>query len=213
MPPGLKDIFFAKKKESAGMGMGKMAGYLEADHATEMYKNLAQKLEKEKGWKVIPLEQLISNPAYAQVYKSKTEGWQNRPFTDDKSEMFHAKGVLDTFAIQTLDPAALQKLKLDLKVDAVVSARLDVRLNSNGALASLVGAGEYKPSASMFFNVKDLKDDKYVWMDSNVQGEEVKEGSHNFLGLTEESKLNKLVIEAANSTYDQLFENYKKAKQ
>lgn len=211
IPPGLKDIFTAGRQKN-DKSFGKVAGWTEAEHATEMYKNLATKLQKEKSWQVIPLEQMVANPAYIQAFKSKTEGLQNRPITDERTEMFHAKGVLDSFAIRTLDDEILQKLKQDLKVDAIVTASLTVHLNNNSALASLVGAGEYKPSATMYFDVKDLKDNKSIWMDTNAKGEEVKEGSRNFLGLTEESKLNKLVIEASNSAYNQLFENYKNAK-
>jgi hypothetical protein len=205
--PGLTDLFRGKTKDAQFAKIQNAA-----THATEMYKNLVARLEKEQGWKVLKIDQLASHPAYKEVYKTKTEGWQGRPMIDGKTELFQAQGILDTFAIHSAEKPLLEKLKKDLKVDAIVIANLNVRLNNTASLASLVGVAEYKPNVNMSFVVNDLLQDEAAWFDYDVKGPQIEQGSKNFLGMTEESKITQLVIQASDLAYTQLFENKRNAK-
>src|SRR6185437_617958 len=63
-------------------------GRSESDHVTSVYQDLAGKVEKETEWKVLSADQLRQAAAYRKFFKSKTEGFQNRPMINNRFNLF-----------------------------------------------------------------------------------------------------------------------------
>ena len=170
----------------------------EAAHLEAVYRDVAQKLERQTGWKVVPLADLKRNAGYQKYFKEKTEGFQNRPIVNDRYNLYGAPGVVDSFAILTTKPERVKEIATDLKVDAVAYVTFKVDLNNDSMLASLVGEGEFRPSASTSLFVVDARTGEKIYM-ASAAGPKVEKGAQNTLGVANEELLNRLTAQATAS--------------
>lgn len=175
----------------------------EAPHAADVYKDLAAKIEKQTGWKVLSQESVRANASYTKLFKDKTEGFQNRPMINNRFVVLSPSGILDSFAIQTTKPDRLQQLAKDLKVDALIYATSTVNLNNNSVIMSMVGKGEFKPSANTSVFVIDARTGEKIFMNS-AEGPKVAQGERNTLGMADDQKLNLLAKQATAMSMDEV---------
>lgn len=180
----------------------------EGAHLEGIYKDVAKKIEQRTGWKVIPLADLKRNAAYQKYFKDKTEGFQNRPMINDRYNLYGAPGVVDSFAVMTTKPERLKEIAADLKVDAVAYATFKVDLNNDSMLASMVGAGEFRPSASTSLFVLDGRTGEKLYM-ASANGPKVEKGERNTLGVANEDGLNRLTAQATGMATDLVIEDLK----
>jgi len=173
----------------------------EGAHLEDIYKDTAKKIEQRTGWKVVPLADLKKNAAYQKYFKEKTEGFQNRPIINDRYNLYGAPGVVDSFAVMTTKPERLKEIAADLKVDAVAYATFTVDLNNDSLLASMVGAGEFRPSASTSLFVLDGRTGEKIYM-ASAKGPQVEKGERNTLGVANEANLNRLTAQATGMATD-----------
>ncbi|MEK7356477.1 MAG: hypothetical protein AAB250_08510 [Bdellovibrionota bacterium] len=176
-----------------------------SEHVAGVYQDLAQKLTAKTGWKVMKLDDLRKHPAYVAFFKEKTEGMQNRPIINDRFVLYSAPNVIDTFAIMTTPQERLANLAKDLGVDTIVYAPITVELNNSSMLASLVGKGEFRPSAKLSVVAIDATSgEKIYWQ--QVEGPKVEKGARNVVGMAPEEQLNQLAREASALSMDQAIE-------
>jgi hypothetical protein len=207
-PVSKGDLFKVLTKQKVGTE-ATVKGRAEAVHVEKMYAALRQKLEKENHWKILTQEQVVKNPAYQELFKAKTEGWQNRPIAGDDYSLMQAPGVLDTFALYTTPPEKLKALQEALGVDALLIVGVKVMLNLDSALGAMVGQGKFNPLAITSLQMKDGRTNDRIWFDSNAKGQPVQNDEKNFMGMADQDKLNQMAVLAAESSYDQLLVNYK----
>ncbi len=174
-----------------------------AIHLNSVYNDIAEKVSRKTGWKVISLSELQANEVYAKDFKDKTEGFQTRPFINERFNLFTADGVLDTFPIQNLNADALRALAQSLRVDALIIAKSVVRLNNSSMIASLVGKGEFHPSSSTTLTVLDGTTGEKIFLKS-ADGPEVENGEKNFIGMAAETRINEMAQKATASSVDLL---------
>lgn len=184
-------------------------GREESPHIAKMYDLLRQKLETENHWQIMSQESLRNNKAYQEYFRSKTEGFQNRPLINDRYTLYQPLGVLDSFALYTTEPEKLKKLQADLGVDALLIVGVQVHLNNSSMIASLVGQGKFSPYAETGITLLDAKNNVKIWFDGNAKGEPVENNEKNFMGMASQEKLNSMAIMAAESSYNKLLSNYK----
>jgi len=173
----------------------------EAQHAELVYNDLRAKVEQGTGWKVVTLAELAKSPAYAKFFKEKTEGLQNRPLINNRYDLFAPKGILDSWALMTTKTERLKELANELKVDAVIYATSTVNLNNSSMLASMVGKGEFRPSANVSLFVADARTGEKIFM-ASVEGPKVDKGAKNAVGMADVDQLNMLAHQATGMSLD-----------
>ncbi len=170
-------------------------------HMTSVYNDIAEKISRKTGWKVIPLDNVEASKIYAQTFKEKTEGLQSRPFINERFTLFTVPALLDTFAVQNLKADTLKALAQDLRVDAVIVAKSIVRLNNSSMWASIVGQGQFHPSSSITLSVLDSQNAEKIFVES-ADGPELKSGEKNFVGMASDTRVNEMAQEATGLATD-----------
>lgn len=178
---------------------------VDSPDAVRAFDEFAQQLKTHFGWQVIPAKEMKANAKYIEIFKSKTEGFQNRPMVNKSFDLLTVAGVLDSFAILTLPKEIQKELQQALRVDSVVFVTLKGNLNNNSFLASMVGKGEFKPFVVTNVQVTDALRDHKVWVE-NVQGPEVAQGEKNTLGMTDAASLGNTYFQASKLSFESLFE-------
>jgi hypothetical protein len=181
----------------------------ESAHVDPMLTNLQKSLGKDLQWVVIPAGDVKKNSRYQDLYKKKTQGFQNRPAVAERYDSFRAPGVLDSWAILTTEKEVLQAIAQDLKVDALVVGTAQVHLNNSSLLASLVGKGEYKPSADFSLILIQSQSGDHIFT-ASIQGPKIDEVEKNTLGLADEAKLNKLAQTAVDLSIEKMMKEIPK---
>lgn len=207
-PVETEDLFKALTHQDTS-SKAELKGRMDAPHVAKMYDILVAKLESENKWSVMQQDLLKKNRAYQDFYKTKTEGWQNRPLVNDRYNLLQPEGILDSFAVMTTKPEIRKQLQQDLGVDAVLYVSIRVDLNNSSALASMVGQGTFSPSATTNLTLVNAKNDIKIWFDSSATGEKIASSDKNFMGMANQDKLNQLAIRAVESSYVTLLTNYK----
>ncbi|MES2964288.1 MAG: hypothetical protein V4760_10385 [Bdellovibrionota bacterium] len=175
-----------------------------SEHVANAYQDLTAKLAKKTGWKVMKLDELRKNPAYAAFYKEKTDGFHQAPIIDGRFDLYQAPEVLTSFAVMTTPHERLAKLAQDLGVDTIVYAATTVEVNS-GMLASLVGLGKIHPKGKASIYAVDARSgEKIYWQ--QAEGPEVEGGASNVAGMGSQEQLNQLAREASALSMDQALE-------
>jgi len=205
MPPEM-ELKFGRDAEPHA----KISTMRESEHANEIYSELARRLKKELKWSVADRKSLANTVAYVAVYNGATQGWQNRPMLAHNVTCFGAGGIADSWPIERMSPEERLALMRALNVDALATARITIHLENAGGLKKLVGAGEFKPQATMSFQVYDrATPGEAVWKDLWAVGETVDQGVSHILGITDVNKVNKLAVTAAERSFDKLVSNVK----
>lgn len=168
-----------------------MRGRTESEHVNSVYLDLAQKMAKDTGWKLLSENQVRESAAYKEFFKSKTDGLQARPAINNRYNYYQAPGILDTFAILTAEKEKLTALAKAMNVDALIFASSTVNLNNDSFLASMVGKGEFHPSSSSTVFIIDGRTGEKIFM-SSAEGPKLEQGEKNALGMASEDNLNNL---------------------
>lgn len=195
-----------KSENKADVAMGQ-----DSAHLISIYNDLRTQIEKETSWKVLTLEQLANNPIYTALYKEKTDGFQFRPQINNKYELLQAPKVLDTFALRTTKEESLEALEKALGVDALLIVKVNVNIYKGGfiyAMKSLFGQAELEPQASTNLTLMQARTKSTLWNEASAQGEAVKSNEKTFLGLAEDQVVQRLSVQAAQSSFVTLFKQY-----
>lgn len=202
------DLFKALTHQDTS-SKAEIKGRTETPHVVKMYDILRAKFESQNHWQVLSQEMLRTNAGYQEYFKSKTDGWQNRPMINDRFTLMQPTGIVDSFAIYTTKPERLKQLQKELGVDALLVVGIRVELNNNSKFASLVGQGKFNPFAVTSLMLIDAEKNTKIWVDGSVKGDPVENNDKNFLGLANQDKLNQLAVLAAESSYGKLLASYK----
>jgi hypothetical protein len=176
--------------------------------AEVVYSEFAKQVWDKTKWTVIPLKDIRSRAAYQKVFKSKTEGFQNRPIVHDRFDLLNVPGLLDSFAINTLPAETLKELQADLGVDAIVAVTVEMHLNNNSVFMSMIGQGKMSPFAQATIFMQDARNGERLWLQT-VKGEEIEMGEKNLMGMANEAKLNQTYNLAAKSSFEALLKETK----
>jgi len=202
------DVFKALTHQDTS-SQAEVKGRMEAAHVAKMYDLLRKKLETENHWQIMPQDSLKNNKAYQAYYKSKTDGWQNRPIINDRYNLMQPEGIVDSFAVMTTEADKRKQLQQDLGVDAILYVDIRVDLNNDSKLASLIGKGTYNPLATTSLTMINATNDTKIWFDGAAKGEPAENNEKNFLGMADQEKLNQLAVRAAESSYVALMTKYR----
>lgn len=173
----------------SAMGMSQQ----KSAHVERLYNELQRALAINLKWKVIDKNTMTSNPGFKAAYEKTMKGWQNKMLAGAGSVQFTTKDALDYDSPRILDFEGREKLIRDLKVDAIVAAKVHVSLGGT----SIMGFGPRKPVSVLSFAVYKKGIEKPVWFDGNVKG---KEGAS--VGATALWSVEKLQNEAVESAID-----------
>lgn len=187
--------------KGAGAATTKLS--VESAHLSPVLEDLHSQLGRGQSWRVLPLSQVKASKQYQNLYRDKTEGFQNRPSVPDRYDPYRAPGFLDSWAIQTSSPEQLRALAQELRVDALVVASATVHLNNSSLFSSLVGKGEYKPKADLTMILIQVPSGDRIFT-ATVQGPESEAGEKNTLGMADDAKLNKLVQVATSRSIEKM---------
>ncbi|RYZ89618.1 MAG: hypothetical protein EOP06_09085 [Proteobacteria bacterium] len=181
----------------------------ESAHVDPMLANFQQRLEKNLKWVVVPISDVRKNALYKDLYKKKTEGMQNRPAVEERYDPFRAPGIIDFWGVMTTEKETLQALAKELRVDALIIGSTKVHLNNSSMMASLVGKGEYKPSADFTMVVIQgpTADKIFTKM---VEGPQSELGEKNTAGMADNAKLNALAQIATASSIEKMMKEVPK---
>lgn len=211
MPKGVS-LFNVGDSDNSAFNRGAPSIASGAAHSTEMYELLQNKLRNLLKWNIMDRKVLTQNPKYAALFDKKMKGFQNRIVRGPNIKVFGADNVIETFPFQTMSAEEKMQVAKDLNVDAIVVATLNVKLERGGGLKNLVGAGDYRPRATLQFYVYDKTNPDPVWADWNAVGAELDGGAEHVMGITRQDDLNQKVIQAADYAYERLIEHFKNAK-
>lgn len=196
---GVDLVSIALKQSSANQSVAGVR--VESLHVKAVYEDIAEKVSKKTGWKVVGFDNMKANATYNKYFKAKTEGFQLRPMINERFVLYAAPGVLDAFAIQSLKTEDLQALAKALKVDALIVATSVVNLNNSSIFSSLVGKGEFHPSSATNFYVYDGTNGEKIFF-KRAEGPEIKEGERNIVGMASESHLDEMARQATDLSVD-----------
>lgn len=195
------DVTEPRPKELAlNLGSGNVEGdramgmsQQKSAHVERLYNELQRAIAINLKWKVIDKGTMTSNPGFKAAYEKTMKGWQNKMPAGAGSVQFTTKDTLDYDSPRILDFAGREKLIQDLKVDAIIAAKVHVSL----AGTSIMGFGPRKPFSVLSFAVYKKGIEKPVWFDGNVEG---KKGAS--VGATALWSVEKLQNEAVESAID-----------
>jgi hypothetical protein len=193
-------------KTSSGPGVGTRN---DQEHVAEAYDMIVAKLAAEKGFQVVQRADLVSNPAYAALFKKRTEGLTSKSLVPDRYTLYSAPKVLDSFDVSTLTPEEKSNLQSALKVDAIIVVKSIVDLNFSGLWASLIGQATMSPAATSTVSMVDCRTGEEIWSDNHAVGEPVENSEKSFLGMAEDKKVNALAKQAVANSLDSAFQRIK----
>ncbi|MBY0469782.1 hypothetical protein K2X30_01350 [bacterium] len=209
VPPGLEGLFGSSPKPDTPFAQTKVLGFAEErDHSSRMYSELEKQLQKELKWQIKDRRAVADQAIYKKLFEKNTQGLQNRPIVNENIQIYGTTGILDAWPIQRMSSSERQQLCKDLGVDAIVVADINVAVRNGGGLKKLIGAGDFKPQATLVFSVYTADRNEPVWQDSAARGEE-EEGTGHMLGITNQKALDQKTVLAAQSAYQKLFARFK----
>jgi hypothetical protein len=179
-----------------------------------IYRDLGKSLTKKLGWKTLEKEALEKNAYYQDFYQRTMKGIQNRPPVNEKIDCYTAKAITDSWPIEIMKFEDRKKLLEKLKVQGLIVASYEVKLENKGGLKKLVGAGDYHPKATLRFQLFDATQEKPIWADYSAVGKTLEQGTaHVFGGVTDQTGLLNQSVVAANYATEKLIENFREQKQ
>jgi hypothetical protein len=154
--------------------------------AKELYGDLQQTL-KSKGWEVLPLEKVVSNPHYISLHAKKKPG-----LLEKSPNHFHKPGII-TQLIRPINPpylfTAVERTDLAkaLGVDSLVIARVSFYTEKNDYLGLGIASTYLKPVLA--FDMYNSTSDKEIWFDRGFSGPRSEESLGKVSGLEDEEKI------------------------
>jgi hypothetical protein len=172
--------------------------YLAANdaHTDKMYQDLVAGFGNEMKWKMLPLDQMQSNPTYIHDYQATMEGFQNKMPLPKGQKQFLVSKVLDWDGPRILGAQNRDDLMRALGVDALIVARVEVVLHGT----SIMGIGARHPQANVSFQVYTLGHPNPVWYDGRIQGDESEESVGN-TGAFDPDMLKRLAVKSADTAF------------
>ncbi len=168
-------------------------------HADEIYKVLLTSLNTNLQWQVLNSEKMKSNPDYVRIFNKTMKGMHNKMPVAQEHVQFVAAKVMDVDSIRILDIQERELLYNSLRVDAIVTARINVDFSGT----SIMGFGSRKPQAHLTFTVYTRGQDKPIWFEADIEGDEAKE-SVGSTGFIDTDKLAMLSTESSKSAFNKL---------
>jgi hypothetical protein len=211
MPEGLEWNLTGGSKKGMGFEYGKSLPS-PAKHATDMYFALMKTLHDRFHWTIADQTFIAKNPTYAQLFDKNMTGLQSRPPVGARIESYGAKGILDSWPVERMGDGERKALMKTLGVDAIAVATVKIELEKAGGLKKLIGAGDFKPKATLQFALYDGSSDQPVWKDIWSKGQPTEKGSAHVFGITNIEALNQLAVTAATNSYQQLLARYDEQK-
>jgi hypothetical protein len=192
--PASLSLDLGSGKLGAGSGGSAIAQY--GPHVDQMWTSLRDSLSKRLGWKVTDLHSMVVNDGYKKAYKDTMEGWQNKMPPGKGDTQYLVKDVMDWDSTRILDNDGRDALMEALKVDALVTARVNVFIKAN----TVLGIGDRYAWSKIAFQIhrKGVKDP--VWFDGGVDGDESKD-SMGKTGLSGWDKLNAQAVQSAQTAF------------
>lgn len=148
-----------------GMSGGSMIAE-NSPRAEQIYHELEKQLGTKFGWKVIALSDLKSNPGYQFAFASTMKGWQNKMPGPEGNHNYTVEGVMDVDSIRILGQKGRDELMQALKVDAILSIGVNVRIVAN----TVMGIGSHFPQAIAAFQIFVPNQEKAAWYDFEISG-------------------------------------------
>jgi hypothetical protein len=165
-------------------------------HADEMYLDFNQSVSKNLGWKVMDARVMKANPGYKAAYDKTMKGWQNKMGPNKGDKQFDVADVMDQDCLRILDVKGRDALIDALGVDAIIGGRVQVILNGT----TVMGVGSRYPQSKVAFFVYAKGQEKAIWWDGGVEGEEAKE-SVGKTGFIDEALLSQLALKSAKTAF------------
>lgn len=167
-------------QKAAGGYSGK--GSLQKDeYADRILESAIKSIEKQTGWRVVPVESVIANPVYKNLYRKNTNDWLMGSRNDGGSEgdlKFGREGLMLANRTSGFGMGMDQDRKAILRalnVDAVASLHVDFRLPYDGLrIGSLVGSGSgsHKPETKVHMQLNGREDQVLGTLNSDLNSEQ-----------------------------------------
>ncbi len=190
--PAPRQLGIDISKGSIGGSAGGSTITENSPQAEKVYLELQSQLGKKPGWKVMTLEEVKANPGYKFAFDSTMKGWQNKMPGSEENRNYTVEGIMDVDGTRILGPKGRDELLKALKVDAILSISVNVKLNEN----SFMGIGSRFPQARLAFQVFAPFEEKAIWYDFDVMGKQ----SNTSVGQTaffDENLMNTLALDSA----------------
>jgi hypothetical protein len=199
--------FSANEPASAQIGLNLGSGKLEGaqggtmipqnDPAVDsMYADLCKSFKHQLKWNVMDPKLMTTHNGYRDAFDKTMKGWQNKMPPGGGRKQFIVKDVMDYDSPRILDVAGRDALIQALGVDALVVARVDVDLNGT----TVMGIGSRHPQSNLSFSIYRKGDEKPVWFEGGIKGEEMEE-SVGKTGFIDEALLQKLALKSIQTAY------------
>ncbi|HPI40706.1 MAG TPA: hypothetical protein PLJ21_07865 [Pseudobdellovibrionaceae bacterium] len=169
-----------------------------AKHADQMWAQLFEVISNKTNWQVVSSDVMKKNPAYQVAYKSTMEGWQNKMPPGEHVRLLGIQSVMDYESLRILKPEEKKKLMKELRVDALLVAKVNVGLIGT----TVMGIGDRYPQVSVNVQAFSLDSDNDIWRESFTgEKSEKSVGKTNFF---DEEILVKASLEGSKSALNKI---------
>ncbi len=164
-----------------------------------IYEKLNKSFAARTGWKMYDTQKMRKQTDYRLAEEKTMKGFQNKMPVNPGINRFIVEGVMDSECLRILDTAGRDKLMTDLGVDALITAKIDVNLNGT----TFMGVGSRYPESVLSFFVFERGQDKPIWFEGGIHGQEMKE-SVGKTAFIDEKLTAKLAEESANTAFEKI---------
>ena len=194
----------APREIGLDLGSGKLAGSeggsmitQHTENAKRAYQTLAAQLNR-AGFAVMSLEEMLKNKGYQEAYKSTMEGWQNKMPPGAGMNRVAVEKVMDYDGPRILRQEGRDQLAKQLGVDAIVSAKIYVNLEST----TVMGIGNRFQKSTVRIEMFKPNIENAVWFE-NFMGPTSTEsvGKTSFF---DEAKMSQLSLESASDAISRI---------
>ena len=187
---------------NSGHVHGAAGGSLITQYSTDtdqMYSDLVKKFGRNTSWVVVSPSKMKQNPGYQKAYDDTMKGFHNRMPPGEGMNVYGVNGVMDNQSCRLLGADGRSALMKALKVDAIVTAQVDVLLSGT----SIMGIGSRYPQSRLTFQVFTPNKDSADWFEGNLLGKEspTSVGSTAFFDV---DTLNRLALASAKTAFDEI---------
>ena len=175
-------------------------------HARNLYEDANKSLKQIQKWEMLSTDSMTKNTFYKTLFAEWMGPVQSRTPVQQGESKFHAPEILDYDSIQRMSAKDRDTLLTALKVDGIVSLKVNTRLHA----VTVMGIGSRYPQAVLEFRLYKKGVPDPIWYDVNVEGKKSDKSMGVTRLTTDFNKMNELISESARTAYRQLVENTKK---
>lgn len=182
-------------------------------HAVSIYDNLREALRRETHLNVVSGSLMSASESYHDIVNHRKKTVMYSTLASYPADYFGHPGILGSYVLSSLSKVEREHLMDVLKVDAVATALVKVRLNRSDSISiGRVDMGSYSPSAITEFELYVRGVDEPVWIDRAAAGSRSEKSVSHVSGMTGSDSLNQSVVKASQKSFVELTKRFLKIR-